>query len=211
MARHLLTPSLHDSWKWYNLMESKEKQDFLNTLLKIRETDPDALARMQRGIDFENDVRKVCDGLPVNNLVGKLPYVAAVAEIADIVRGGLWQEKAMFDLRLHGMDFLVYGKIDVRKRDFLYDIKTTGNYEAGKYTGSVQHPTYMRGTDARKFAYLVFDGDAVYREDYVMDADMDRAMLAEYSHLVEAIMDDADFSAAYLDNWKAFGEAPVAA
>ena len=212
MARHLLTPSLHDSWTWYQRLDSKEKQNFLDTLLKKRTTDPDSLEAMQRGIDFENYIRTVCatpGAASVAATVAKvdLNRLRCVVEIADMVRGGTWQEKVMFDVHYYGLDFLVYGRVDVFKRNWIYDIKSTRNYEVGKYTGAVQHPTYMVGLKMKNFRYLVSDGDDVYHEDYHLTPDMERQMFADYGELVDGILSDADFKRAYLENWTAFGDA----
>lgn len=204
MTRYLLTPSLHDNWVWYNRMDSKEKQDFLNTLLKVETTDPEALERMEGGKIFEADIRMCCAG---GAYIGEdKAYASCVNEVAGIVDGGIWQQRVMFDVTFFGMNFLVYGKIDVRKRDMIFDIKKTAKYEMGKYQGSVQHPTYMIGEKVKKFAYLACDGDMVYREDYALTEDMERQMFADYEELVDGIFADADFRRAYQENWKAFGE-----
>lgn len=209
MPRYLLTPSLHDNWLWYNRMDSKEKQDFLNTLLKIEVTDPDALARMKDGQLFEQNVYDVAQNEGFLEAIAEhwdANYLRCLTEVADILRGGMFQQRTMFDVRFFGMDFLVYGRIDVRKRDTIFDIKKTAKYEMGKYTESVQHGTYMIGEKCKKFAYLACDGETVYREDYALTADMEQQVFADYEELVDGIMADADFRRAYMENWQAFGD-----
>lgn len=209
MPRFLLTPSLHDSWRFYKMLESKEKSDFLNTLLK---TKVPRTPNMEAGIKFEDDILKISSGpsdytKTILGIVGTPEYRACVAEIAAIVQGGLWQERVMFDANLFGIDFLIYGKIDVLKRDWIYDIKRSDTYEVGKYTESVQHPIYMKGTGVNKFKYLIGDDESVYHEEYRMTDGMEAEMWASLRDLVSGIMDDADFKRAYMENWKAFGEA----
>lgn len=206
MQRYLLTPSLFDSWRFYQLLDSKEKQDFLDSLLKKPITDPDSLANIKAGLDFEADVMKVCmSGNVYNTLTGDMDhdYARCIAEVADTVRGGLWQERVQFEVKFYGMTFLVYGKMDVVKRDFIFDIKRSKSYDLGKYQESVQHGTYMFGSKLPKFAYLISDETRVFREDYAMSPDIEAAMMNGYETLVDGILADADFRAAYLEHWKA--------
>ncbi len=118
--RHLLTPSLHDSWNWYQRMESKEKQDFLDTLLKVKTDDPEALARMQGGITFEDECKGTALGTfnPGREFIDADPaYAQCIIDTAEYIRGGLFKEKCMFDIKVAGMDFLVYGRLDVLRRE----------------------------------------------------------------------------------------------
>lgn len=203
MTRYLLTPSLYDSWHWYNLLESKEKQDFLNVLLKLK-TPP--TEEMLAGIRFENYVHAYCDGMDVK---ADPEYLGCVKQVADIVKGGLWQERIMFDAHLEGLDFLVYARGDVVKRDWIYDIKFGEKYEIGKYTESVQHSIEMKGAGINKFKYLRSDGDSVFHEDYFMTDGLEAEMWASLRNMIDGIMSDTDFRKAYQENWVSFGDAPA--
>lgn len=207
--RYLLTPSLYDNWRFYRLLESKEKQDFLDTLLK---KEVEKTPQMMAGIKFENDILKISKGRSdfvesVKEIEGDDAYLKCVTEVAATVREGLWQERVMFDAHLSGTDFLIYGKMDVVKRDWIYDIKRTENYEVGKYTESVQHPVYMKGSGINKFRYIISDGESVWHEDYAMTDGMEAAMWSSLRDLVDGIMDDDDFRRAYQEKWQAFGAA----
>jgi hypothetical protein len=194
---HYITPTLHSSWVWYNRMDSKTKEDFLKTLNKVRDEPTDA---MQAGIDFENAVHAVCEGKQFQH--EDTQYFQCVQEVAAIVRGGMWQETVMMDASFAGREFLLYGKTDVIKKDWIYDIKFSQNYEIGKYSDSVQHPIYMACTGIHKFAYLISDGESVWREDYFFQPDTLAKLKAELSDMVGFIMADKDFKEAYLNNWK---------
>lgn len=208
--RYLITPSLHASWDYYQRFEWKEKAEFMATLRKEEIKPSEA---MLAGRKFEDDVRNVCDNEGFLESMAEhsdTSYLACVSEVANIVRGGLWQERVMFDARLCGMDFLVFGRMDVIKRDMIYDIKRSESYEVGKYQGSVQHPIYMYGSGVRKFKYLVTDDKSVWHEDYAFAPDMEARMWSELRNMVDAIMSCQDFRLAYLDNWQTLAERKAA-
>jgi len=201
MPRYLITPSLHSSWRFYHLLEPKTKQDFLDVLNKKEvEPTPDMLA----GSRFEADIEAICKGGAQSDAMSDQAYARCVHEIADYVRGGLWQERVMKDVRLLGMDFLLYGKADVIKRKTIFDIKWTSNYDVGKYLDSVQHPLYLECSGLPEFAYLVSDGKSVWREDYHIDDDTLPALRGELATMIENIMADAEFRSAYLANWETY-------
>lgn len=203
MSRLLVTPTLYNDWRFYHLMDFKVKQDFLNTLLKV----PMVRSQpMQDGIDFEDDVRAVADGHVDPTRFEQSSRTDCVIEIANIVRGGLWQERVKREVSLCGLDLLLYGKADVFKRDFIFDIKWTANgsgYEPGKYKESIQHPLYMICGQMPRFAYLITDGKSVWREDYHVDDSTEHKLLANVAAMVDSIMSDVDFKKAYLENWGA--------
>lgn len=205
MTKLLVTPTLYNDWRFYHLMDFKVKQDFLNTLLKV----PIVRSQpMQDGIDFEDDVRAVADGLVDPTIFEESPRTKCVIEVAEIVKGGLWQERVKKEVRLCGLDILLYGKADVFKRDFIFDVKWTANgsnYEPGKFKDSIQHPLYMICGEMPRFAYLITDGKSVWREDYHVDENTEHNLLANAGAMIDSIMSDVDFKKAYLENW---GEKP---
>lgn len=200
MPRYLLTPSLHDSWRWYNLLVSKEKKDFLDTLQKKPITDPKALENISAGIKLEDDVEDYLQGRGVWPMGQVPPYIR---EIGEHVRGGLNQERVMFDVNYFGVDFLVYGKADRVKRDWVYDLKRSGSYDLGKYTESIQHTVYMVGTGLKKFKYLITDEENVWVEDYYLSDDMVTDMHARLQEMADGIFADREFKEAYFANWEA--------
>ncbi len=202
MTEYLVTPSLYDNWRYYHLLDSKTKQDFLNTLLKVKEPPSKP---MLAGIAFEDDIRAVAEGHMDPARMKECSRTNCVVEIANIVRGGLWQERVMHRMNVLGFNILLYGKADVLKRDWFFDIKWTSNgsrYEPGKYTKSIQHPSYMLCAKIPHFAYLISDGSSVWREDYHFDEDMDLQLRGDIASLLDSIMSDEDFKKAYLENWE---------
>lgn len=198
--KHLLTPSLHETFRWYRKIEDKSKQEVLDNLSKKEFKKTPA---MIAGIEFEDDVQDYSEGYDDSNDPPlEEPYAACVREVAALTKGGLWQERAYRDVIIRGKPFLLYGKADVIKRDWIYDIKFTSNYEVGKYTGSIQHLTYMYCTGLEKFAYLISDGRSVWREDYFWDDHCADRLYDELNKLVGFVMADEEFKTAYQQNWK---------
>ena len=62
--------------------DGEGKTEILDTLNKVEKA---KTAAMQAGIDFEGDIRKVCEGGTVDDY--------CVNEVAEIVRGGMWQQR----------------------------------------------------------------------------------------------------------------------
>ena len=113
----LVTPSLLNSFLYYtdydvgfseNDLTDNVRKDFLRTLSRTKSEPTEA---MQKGIDFENEVYSICNG---NNSDCK-PAI----EIANIVKGGLWQQT----LKKEFGQYLLYARADVVKADTIYDIK----------------------------------------------------------------------------------------
>ena len=198
MTRVLVTPSLHASWRWFMDSETSEKQEFLDVLNKVERPPSEA---MLLGRKFEEDVFAACnDGYEQSD---KPHYDNCVFEAAEHVYGGLWQEKVYFPARVSGYDILLYGKADVIKRDWIYDLKRVKNYDLGKFTGSIQHPVYMHCSSIGNFRYVVTDGNHLWLEDYRFDEDVRQTMLGEIATMLDCIFDHHEFSDAYIANWSA--------
>lgn len=198
MTRYLLTPSLHDAYWYFANTDFKPIEEFMATLKKEPFEKSDA---MLKGIKFEDDVLAYNKGeLEPGDL--KPEYCACVKQIGDIVQGGLWQERLSKEIEFDGMTFLLYGKSDVIKRDWIYDIKFTGTYDIGKFSKKLQHPIYMYLSGLRKFDYLVTNLRDVYREAYFWERDTEANMMAELKEMVGFIMSNDNFREAFLEHWK---------
>jgi hypothetical protein len=191
---YLVTHSLHSAWRWYKDSETSTKQEFLDTLNKVEKEPTEA---MLAGRQFEEDVEAACRDKEME----PDHYSKCVFEVADQVRGGLWQEKVYSEARLGGTSILLYGKADVVRRNWIYDIKRTANYDIGKYTSSIQHALYMHCSGIHNFRYLISDGRSVWHEDYRFDEAMEANMFGEIAQMLECILGDPEFSAAYQANW----------
>lgn len=111
---------------------------------------------MQRGMDFEAAVYSRA-GL-VNNK-GSEHFMWFVEQC----RGGIFQKKTKRYVEIDGVEYCLYGRIDVWFHDVIKDIKTTGRYRGKeKYLDSFQHKLYCFTERIPKFKYLVaeFQGDA---------------------------------------------------
>jgi hypothetical protein len=206
MPRWLLTPSLYNAWRW-SLSAGEDEDDQeqarkeMITTLKREQITPNEA--MLKGRKFEGDIQAMASGEPLLPLDDPL-YENVVAEIAEIVKGGLWQERVYLDMhfRDHG-DFLLYGKIDVLKGPWGFDIKYAKNYKIGKYGKSIQHATYMIGAPCSRFAYLISNGREWWREEYFASADDYEEMRGRLADMLDDIRRDPEFSALYSKHWKA--------
>lgn len=154
-----ITPSLYSSVMYWRKREEGDKQELLDL---IDHKPPETTEVMQAGIDFEEDVLRVCNG----------DYVSpdSVAnEVADIVKGSLWQVPIQTEVEVDGHPLKIFGRMDCLKRDWIYDIKRVLRYEQGKYYDSIQHLSYMKSQDLKKFQYLVKCGNNLYTETYYWD------------------------------------------
>ena len=134
---------------------------------------------MQNGRAFETRVRIACGNYEPNenelkDLEATCPdgneltdeYMNTVDEIADIVRGGAWQVSASKTIQVFGHDIVLYGRMDVLKGPWVFDIKFSHSYEIGKYLHSAQTKMYLALVpEVLGIRYLVSTGK-VTAEDY---------------------------------------------
>lgn len=197
MTKHLLTPSLLNSFFWYlkesfTKTEAEQRQEFLQTLR--REKTPTTEAQ-QRGINFENAIR-LAD--VTRNHFDPDPIVRRFTEI---VRDGIWQQSVKKSLTVGNQDFLLYGRTDVIKRDTVFDIKFTSNYELGKFQDSSQHLIYLYCSDLPKFSYLISDGKDWWREDYFNHAGIEGEIKSKVSEFLDYLEGDKEAKELYFNNW----------
>lgn len=165
--RYLITPSLLNSWGWiFNCVDGitsnendkisledkihdaqlKAKEDFIRAL-KREPSEPNEY--MLAGIQFEKDTYD-----------GKTCF-------SKIVEGGCFQIVGKKNVTIGGMNFLMYGKLDVLKGGTIYDIKRVWKYTRPKYSKSFQHGFYLELFErANKFEYLIYDGNNPHYEQY---------------------------------------------
>jgi len=203
-----MTQSLLNSWLYQfsdfekYVHDSSEKtaedyqqsafEEFLSTLRRERR---EPSAAMQKGIDFEELVIRICHGKPFMHEVpdGKVlastdalngehtyrieydnpqwaKWHMAAKEVANDVKGGQFQVVAQKKVNISGIDFLLYGRLDCLQAGVVKDIKFTGKYEVGKFYNNPQHPMYMELVpEASRFDYLASNGSRVWRESYRRD------------------------------------------
>lgn len=118
---------------------------------------------MQNGLDFEDLVTDVLYGRATQSE----PWYNAAAKIAGEIRGCQIQFKAKKVVQIHGMDILLYGRLDALGHGEITDIKFSKKYERGKYFDSTQHPMYFELiSGAELFTYRISNGTEVWHEAY---------------------------------------------
>lgn len=197
--KYLITASLYSSYSYYahtnfemygdkaEEIEAKALQDWKDTLNKVKRPTTEIL---QRGINFENAVRAITDGHPIEH--------ENAADVAEIVKGGMWQVK----LSKNVSNYVLYGIADVIKRDTVYDIKRVTSYDCPKYEGSIQHLLYMECTELEHFKYLISDGKNIYEEYYHKDDDNRTKLLSRIDKMINFIRLNSEFNKAFEENWR---------
>jgi len=203
MNKYLITPTLINSFQYYIEDEFKSpadsRADFLKTLSKEKFEPTEA---MQKGIDFENDIKKLCDNILLDKKEN-IDYEVICNNIATIVKDGLWQETCKKELQIGNQEFLLYGKMDVIKRDTIYDIKYTSNYELGKFLGSAQHLIYLYCTGLPKFKYLISNGKDFWQEDYFNNVNIENEIKSKINDFLSYLENDNEAKNLFETKWQA--------
>ena len=213
MTKYLITASLLNSYQYYIQDEFKSpadsRADFLKTLSRERFEPNEA---MQKGIDFEDDLMQVSLDLRgfenylssnSNNFETK-PFSRDIIlhELGAIVEGGLWQESVKKEITVGNQEFLLYGRMDVIKRDTIYDIKFTSNYELGKFMNSSQHRIYLYCLGLPKFQYLISDGKEYWIEDYHNHEGIEDELKGMISDFMSYLENDKEAKEMFLTKWE---------
>jgi hypothetical protein len=214
MTKYLITTTLINSFQYYINDKFKSpadsRADFLKTLSKEKFEPNEA---MQKGIDFENDINLACQGKyqfydfgckdeEEKGLNAVLSYEHIVSSLANIVKDGLWQETCKKELKIGNQEFLLYGRMDVIKRDTIYDIKYTSNYELGKFLGSAQHLIYLYCTGLPKFKYLISNGKDFWIEDYFNNINIENEIKSKINDFLSYLENDSEAKNLFETKWK---------
>ena len=228
MTKYLITPTLLNSYEYYIQDEFKSpadsRTDFLKTLSREK-FEPNKA--MQKGIDFENDVLDACNNKleadyskieprfvksvidseamstkEISNWIIMREYIDCVENVAKIVNRGLWQESVKKDLQIGNQEFLLYGKTDVIKRDTVYDIKYTSNYELGKFLNSAQHLIYLYCAGLPKFKYLISDGKDFWQEDYFNNGNIENEIKIKINDFLSYLENDSEAKNLFETKWE---------
>lgn len=165
MSKLLITQSLLAGWSYmYDCWESQQEsaqESFISTLNRepFEPTEP-----MIHGLAFEREVYAIVAGST------KPPYEQwkeGVLQVADKLMGASVQLKLYSDINVDGQDYLLCGVLDALKGGVIYDVKFSKSYQVGKYLKSPQTPAYFQLVpEARKFQYLISDGNEMWVETY---------------------------------------------
>jgi len=203
MTKYLITASLLNSYQYYIQDEWKSpadsRADFLKTLSRERFEPNEA---MQKGINFENHINQLTNNLPSTFNDKGQEYISCVIAIANIVNSGLWQQSVKKELKIGNQEFLLYGRTDVIKRDTIYDIKFTSNYEIGKFINSSQHLIYLYCLGLPKFQYLISDGKEYWIEDYHNHKGIEDELKGMISDFMGYLENDKEAKEMFLTKWE---------
>lgn len=184
----LITHSLLSSWLYamsgnpYEDMTT-ERDPMAEFMQVLRREPTETTEAMQNGIIFEdlvtailkkNDTFGFYEMYDQDSMNGMVPaaieehkWYEAALKVANRVKGGTLQLKASKKATVNGMEFVLYGRLDVLKAGEIIDIKFSKGYERGKYFDSTQHPMYFAIVpEATRFTYLVSNGTEVWSESY---------------------------------------------
>ena len=213
MTKYLITPSLINSFQYYINDKFKSpadsRADFLKTLSKEKFEPTEA---MQKGIDFENKIFELdkmlkadWNDIAINFVFSQETeeYKDCLKNIATIVKDGLWQQTCKKDLQIGNQEFLLYGRMDVVKRDTVYDIKYTSNYELGKFLGSAQHLIYLYCTGLPKFKYLISNGKDFWIEDYFNNVNIENTIKNKINNFLSYLENDSEAKNLFETKWQA--------
>lgn len=196
MTSYLITPTLLNSLKYYLGSDYANREDFLNTLSREKFKPNEA---MQKGIDFENTLECICNGV-ITNIEN---YKEVFHEFSKILKGGYWQESVKKEIEVAGTRILLYGRCDVIKGDTVYDIKYTKNYDLGKFQESTQHLIYMFCSGLDKFKYLVSDLKSYWIEEYVKQSNIEAKLRSEIMQFFDYLDRDKEANELFYTKWKA--------
>ncbi|MFT6332976.1 MAG: hypothetical protein ACJAW3_001326 [Lentimonas sp.] len=216
MTNYLITPSLLNSFQYYQKDEWKSpadsRADFLKTLSRERFAPNEA---MQKGIDFEDDINRYCKGVEEGKImqtintfggngfcVDPTPYEKLLDQMSKFLIKGVWQESVKKEIEVGGKQFLLYGRTDVIKADTIIDIKYTGKYDLGKFSSSSQHRIYLYCAELPKFSYLVSNGKEWWSEDYINHEGIEGEIKAMISDLMGYLENDPEAKDLFLTEWK---------
>ena len=130
---------------------------------------------------------------------GRRKWYRAAYELAQIVKGAQFQVRIRKPITVNGMEFELVGVLDALREgtifDFKFKNKSFGSLDlAGDYLDSAQHPFYFYLVpEARKFLYMVSDGNDIYIEQYFPEESRSaEEIIAEFISFLESsnLMDE---------------------
>lgn len=197
MKKHLITPSLLNSWLYYMSYESDDKENemqqresFIKTLKKEFTTNK----AIEFGKIFEKQVQEQCEG--------KHDFAGFIAEVASIVGQGTWQ----LSCKKNYKNFLLYGRMDVVNGNTIYDIKTTARYDVGKYQDSAQHKLYLYCTGLEVMKYVIVETchgvDGTTLKGVSVEEYRDNNIEPVVDNFIEWLEIDKECKKLYYDIWK---------
>ncbi len=176
MPRYKITKSLIESWHYVHDCWEGCEDDAMESFLRALRCEPEELTdeqkqNIQNGHDFEELIESIANGADWETDKEHKWYRAAY-ELAQLVKGAQFQVRIRKPITVNGMEFEIVGVLDALREgtifDFKFKNKSFGSLDlAGDYLDSAQHPFYFYLVpEARKFLYMVSDGNDIYIEQY---------------------------------------------
>lgn len=167
MKPFLITPSLLNSWSYiFNCYEGQEEKalyDFINALNKESFEKTES---MKRGEILESVIESISKDRPIPEIPEWID-IEALKGFAELVRYGAWQVKDSKRVTINDAEILLYGRVDVLKGPWVYDVKYCEYYEIGKYRDSAQTKIYTTlFPNTYGIKYLVSNGKDTFIETY---------------------------------------------
>ena len=226
MPRYKITQSLISAWNYvHNCWEGQEDAAMESFLTALRgekeELTQEQMQNIQNGFDFEKLVTDIATGAfhPQYEFDGMTDpetceetcrevypkWYRPAAEFGALLRGAQFQVRIHRPITVRGMEFEIHGVLDALKEGVIYDIKfknkSFGSSDiAGDWLDSPQHPFYFYLVpEARKFLYLVSDGNDIYIEQYLPEETRKAAdIISEFVDFLET----AGLMDVYKANWQ---------
>lgn len=202
MHRYLITQSLLSSWGYmFNCYEDGQEEAYADFIRTLNREPSIPTKAMLNGIEFENEVYKAAQGF------ARQPYPKweqGIQTVATIIKGAPVQVRVQRDIEVCGINILLYGIIDAMSAGVIFDVKylnkSFGSADlAGKYYDSPQHPAYLYMVpEARRFEYLVSDGNDLYKEVY--DRNITRPISEIITEFIQSL-EMMDLLGIYKEKW----------
>lgn len=203
MPRYKITKSLIESWYYVHDCWEGCEDDAMESFLRTLRCEPEELTdeqkqNIQNGHDFEELIESIANGAAWETDKEHKWYRAAY-ELAQLVKDAQFQVRIRKPITVNGMEFEIVGVLDALREgtifDFKFKNKSFGSLDlAGDYLDSAQHPFYFYLVpEARKFLYMVSDGNDIYIEQYFPEESRSaEEIIAEFISFLESsnLMDE---------------------
>ena len=203
MPRYKITKSLIESWYYVHDCWEGCEDDAMESFLHALRCEPEEMTdeqkqNIQNGHDFEELIESIANGADWETGKEHKLYRAAY-ELAQLVKDAQFQVRIRKPITVNGMEFEIVGVLDALREgtifDFKFKNKSFGSLDlAGDYLDSAQHPFYFYLVpEARKFLYMVSDGNDIYIEQYFPEESRSaEEIIAEFISFLESsnLMDE---------------------
>lgn len=189
--------TLLDAYQWYRVSESDAAaQELIDKINRVRTTDVEAVARMNRGtalnqlVDMavENGFDKVQTSIMIDGVEYSFPE-DLIEHLALRLAGAITQYQCKMRIVVSGGKLVeLYGYLDYLHTDKVIDLKATSSYDIGKYKDSMQRHLYplcliYDGHNVESFEFIAVEiksaGCNVFSESYPLDMNESMAVICE--------------------------------